>query len=165
MIERWQDAAGGLLQLAHEAPYALDTVHKHMPEMAHYAQLASPPQLVPAVGPFRCGMRAELPLPAGVLANGTTGKAVWEALDARYQGEPFVRVAALREPLDSDEHSFDPQVLNGTNCLEIAVVPHAAGHVLLIVRLDNLGKGAAGVAVQNLNLMLGLPEEQGLAGW
>ncbi len=165
MIERWQDAAGGLLQLAHEAPYALDTVHKHMPEVARYAELTHPLQFVPAVGPFRCGMRVEIPLHQALLTNGATGKAVWEALHARFDGERFVRVAPLREPLDSDEWSFDPQVCNGTNRLEIAVIPNLAGHVLLVVRLDNLGKGAAGVAVQCLNLMLGLAEEEGLRAW
>jgi len=165
LIERWQDPKGGLLQLAHEAPYSLDRVHKHMPELTRFARLASAPQFTPAVGPFRCGLRLQVPLPAGLLAPGATGKAVWEALDARYQGERFVRVAPLREPLDADERSFDPQALNDTNRLEIAVVPHPSDHVLLLVRLDNLGKGAAGAALQNLNLMLGLPEEQGLVAW
>ncbi len=165
LIERWQDPKGGLLQLAHEAPYSLDRAHKHMPELACYARLASEPQFTPAVGPFRCGLRLQVPLPAGLLARGATGKVVWEALDARYRGERFVRVAPLREPLDAGEHGFDPQALNDTNRLEIAVVPHPSDHALLLVRLDNLGKGAAGAALQNLNLMLGLPEEQGLVAW
>jgi N-acetyl-gamma-glutamyl-phosphate reductase len=162
MIERWQDPATGLLGLPHEAPYALDTLHKHLPEMAHYARIARPPHFVPAVGPFRCGMRVEIPLPVGLLADGATGKAIWETLHLRYAGERFASVAPLREPLEPDERSFDPQEFSGTNRLEIAVVPNPAGHVLLIVRLDNLGKGAAGMAVQSLNLMLGLPEETGL---
>jgi N-acetyl-gamma-glutamyl-phosphate reductase len=165
MIERWQDPESGLLQLAHPAPYALDRVHKHMPEVTHYAGLAGAPQFAPAVGPYRCGMRVDLPLPVGVLAPGSSGKAIWEALHARYDGELFVRVAALEEPLSTDERSFDPQGLNDTNRLEIAVVPHPSGHVLVRVRLDNLGKGAAGVAVQSLNLMLGLPEATGLVAW
>ena len=73
-----------------------------------------------------------------------------------------VSLAPLREPLEPDEHSFDPQLFNGTNLLEIAVVGNPAGHVLLIVRLDNLGKGAGCQGVQCLNLMLGLPEGAGL---
>jgi len=162
LIERWQDADRGLLQLAHEAPYALDRVHKHVPEMTHYAGLSQPPHFVPAVGPFRCGMRVEIPLPQGLRADGSTAKAVWEALSLRYADERFVRVAPLREPLDSDELSFDPQALNGSNDLEIAVVGNPLGHLLLIVRLDNLGKGASGVAVQSMNLMLGLPEDASL---
>ena len=163
LIDRWQDAQGGLLQLAHEAPYALDRAHKHIPEMTRYAGLQKPPHFVPAVGPFRCGMRVEIPLPQGLRTAGATAKAVWEALSLRYADERFVRVAPLREPLDADEMSFDPQALNGTNDLEIAVVGNPLGHVLLIVRLDNLGKGASGVAVQSMNLMLGLPEDASLA--
>lgn len=162
MIERWQDAQRGLLGLPHEAPYALDRIHKHVPEMTRYSDLEHAPQFVPAVGPFRCGMRVEIPLHESVLTPGASGKAVWETLEARYAGESFVRVAPLREPLDSDEHSFDPQALNGTNSIELQVIAHPAGHVLLLARLDNLGKGAAGAAVQNLNLMLGLPEDSGL---
>lgn len=161
-IERWQDPDAGLLQLVHEAPYALDTVHKHIPEMKHYAGLAHAPQFVPAVGPFRCGMRVEIPLHGAILPEGASAKAIWDAMERRYAGERFVRVAPLREPLEPDEHSFDPQLFNGTNLLEIAVVGNPAGHVLLIVRLDNLGKGAGCLAVQNLNLMLGLPEGAGL---
>lgn len=162
LIERWEDPELGLLHHVHEAPYALDRVHKHVPEMTRYAELEHEPHFVPAVGPFRCGMRVELPLPAGVLAPGATGKTCWETLHARYEGEPFVRVAPLREPLDADEASFDPRALNDTNELEIACVPNPLGHVLLVVRLDNLGKGAAGAAIQSINLMLGLPEDAGL---
>jgi N-acetyl-gamma-glutamyl-phosphate reductase len=162
MIARWEDPAVGLQRHVYEAPYALDRIHKHLPEMARYTGLAQPPHFAPAVGPFRCGMRVAIPLHAGLLARGADGKAIWNALDARYRGERFVRVQPLREPLDSDEFSFDPRACNDTNRIELRVVPNPAGHVLLIAVLDNLGKGAAGVAIQNLNLMLGLPEERGL---
>jgi N-acetyl-gamma-glutamyl-phosphate reductase len=164
LIERWQEPAAGLLSLPHEAPYAMDRIHKHIDEMTRHAGLEHPPHFIPAVGPFRCGLRVEISLHAALLASGATGKAIWEALDSRYRNERFVRVAPLREPLDSDEHSFDPQAFNGTNTLEIAVVPNPHGHVLLVVRLDNLGKGASGNAVQCMNLMLGLPEATGLSG-
>jgi N-acetyl-gamma-glutamyl-phosphate reductase len=162
MIEKWEDPARGLLTHVYEAPYALDRVHKHVPEMTRWSGLAREPQHVPAVGPFRCGMRVQIPLHASVLPSGASGKAVWEALDARYRGEPFVRVLPIREPLDSDESSFDPRACNDTNRIELRVLPHPSGHVLLMAVLDNLGKGAAGVAIQNLNLMLGLPEARGL---
>jgi N-acetyl-gamma-glutamyl-phosphate reductase len=164
MIARWEDPAVGLLRLVYEAPYALDRIHKHLPEMTRYSGLAQPPHFAPAVGPFRCGMRVAIPLHAGLLARGADGKAVWDALDARYRGERFVRVQPLREPLDCDEFSFDPRACNDTNRIELRVVPNPAGHVLLMAVLDNLGKGAAGVAIQNLNLMLGLPEARGLPG-
>jgi len=162
LIERWEDPARALLGLPHDAPYALERVHKHVPEITAYAGLARAPQFLPAVGPFRCGMRVSLPLHESLLASGASAKRVWEVLAERYRGEPFVRVAPLADPPASDEHSFDPRALNDTNSIELAVLPNPAGHLLLVARLDNLGKGAAGSAIQNLNLMLGLREETGL---
>lgn len=163
LIERWQDAELDLASLPFEAPYALERVHKHIPEMTRYTGLRAEPQFVPAVGPFRCGMRVQIPLPA-VLIGADGGAAVWTALHDRYRGEPFVRVRPLQPGASTDEWSFDPRACNDTNCLDIHVVPHPSGHVLLIALLDNLGKGAAGVAIQNLNLMLGLDETAGLPG-
>jgi N-acetyl-gamma-glutamyl-phosphate reductase len=162
MIAKWEDPAGGLLTQVFEAPYALDRVHKHAPEMTRWSGLTHEPQFTPSVGPFRCGMRVQVPLHAALLPRGTSGKSIWEALDARYRGEAFVRVLPIVEPLGADEKSFDPRACNDTNRIELRVLPHPSGHVLLIAVLDNLGKGAAGVAIQNLNLMLGLPEARGL---
>jgi N-acetyl-gamma-glutamyl-phosphate reductase len=71
-------------------------------------------------------------------------------------------VEALTDASEADEFSFNPQAFNETNRISLRVLPHQSGHVLLMARLDNLGKGAAGVAIQNLNLMLGMPEETGL---
>jgi N-acetyl-gamma-glutamyl-phosphate reductase len=163
LIERWEDPDRGLLTLPFEAPYALERIHKHIPEMVRYARLERSPCFIPAVGPFRAGMRVQVPLAEGLLAPGAGAKRVWEALEARYRGERFVRLAPLADPFGGDEAVFDPRRCNETNRLEIFVVPNPAGHVLLVVLLDNLGKGAAGAAVQNLNLMLGVPEERGLA--
>jgi len=164
LIERWEDPVGGLLSHVYEAPYALDRVHKHIPEMTKYAGLVHAPVFVPAVGPFRCGMRVEIPLHAAVLPALAGGKHVIDALEARYRNEPFVKVLPIQEPLDANERSFDPRACNDTNRIELRVVPHPSGHLLLMAVLDNLGKGAAGAAVQNLNLMLGLPETSGLSG-
>ena len=72
------------------------------------------------------------------------------------------RLLPIADPLESTERSFDPQALNDTNQIELRVLPHPSGHVLLMATLDNLGKGASGVAMQNLNLMLGLDESAGL---
>jgi N-acetyl-gamma-glutamyl-phosphate reductase len=162
LIEKWQDPARGLLALPFEAPYALERVHKHVPEMTKYAGLEHAPQFVPAVGPFRCGMRVEIPLHAAWLARDVGGKRVWEALAERYREEPFVRVQPYAEPPVFDDLTFDPRRCNDTNRIELHVVPNPAGHVLLVALLDNLGKGASGVAIQNLNLMLGLSEGAGL---
>jgi N-acetyl-gamma-glutamyl-phosphate reductase len=155
LIEKWEDPARGLLSLVYEAPYALAARHKHLPEMVRWSGLATEPQFVPAVGPFRCGMRVEVPLHAALLARGADGKAVWETLRARYEGEPDVRVLPLADAATLDDRSFDPQAANDTNRVDLHVVPHPSGHVLLVAILDNLGKGAAGAAVQNLELMLG----------
>ncbi|MBY0278659.1 N-acetyl-gamma-glutamyl-phosphate reductase [Candidatus Binatia bacterium] len=162
MIERWEDPATGLASLPFEAPYALDREHKHVPEMTRYARLAHKPQFVPAVGPFRCGMRIEIPLHAALLPAGTNAARLHAALLERYAGEPFVAVRPFDASAPSDERAFDPQAMNGTNRIELAVLPNPLGHVLLLATLDNLGKGAAGAAVQNLNLMLGLDEAHGL---
>jgi N-acetyl-gamma-glutamyl-phosphate reductase len=162
LIERWQHPDRGLLMLPFEAPYALERVHKHLPEMHAYSGLERAPQFAPAVGPFRCGMRIQIPLHAALLAPGASGKAIWEALDARYRDERFVVVHPFADPIETHEQSFDPRACNDTNRLEITVAANPAGHALLLAVLDNLGKGAAGMAIQNLNLMLGLPEERGL---
>lgn len=164
LIEKWEDPAGGLSSLAYEAPYALDRVHKHVPEMMNYAGLTREPQFIPAVGPFRCGMRVQIPIHAELLAGGDDGKRVWGVLRDRYAGEPFVRVMPLAEPLGVHERSLDPTACNDTNRIHLHVLPHPSGHVLLVGILDNLGKGAGGAAIQNLNLMLGCAETAGLRG-
>lgn len=162
LIERWEDPAHGLLALPFEAPYALDRVHKHIPEMVAYSRIAREPLFVPAVGPYRCGMRVEVPLHVDDLATGVTGKQLGEALEARYRDEIFVRVHPVSETQDKDERLLDPCACNDSNRIELRVIPHPSGHCLLVAILDNLGKGAAGVAIQNLNLMLGIDEGEGL---
>ncbi len=162
LIEKWEDAERGLGSLAYEAPYALERVHKHVPEMTKYSLLDSAPHFVPAVGPFRCGMRVQVPIHARLLQR-RGGETVLAVLRERYRQEPFVRVLPNEQPLEINDRSFDPQACNNTNRMDIHVAPHPAGHVLLIAILDNLGKGACGVAIQNLNLLLGLPETTGLS--
>lgn len=162
MIEKWENPAGGLRALAYEAPYALDRVHKHIPEMVQYTGLQREPYFGPAVGPFRCGMRVQIPVHAEALQVGCNGRRVWEVLHERYRDEPFVRVIPSLEPLAAGERSFDPQACNDTNRIELHVLPHPSGHVLLMAILDNLGKGASGVAIQSINLMLGFDETTGL---
>ncbi|MBW2425348.1 MAG: N-acetyl-gamma-glutamyl-phosphate reductase [Deltaproteobacteria bacterium] len=162
LIARWESPETKLLDHAYEAPYALERIHKHIPEMQRYARLEQAPQFVPAVGPFACGMRVEVPIHASLLATETTGEAAWEALAERYRGEPFVEVAPFSGLDPVDEWTLDPTALNETNGLRLRVHPNAAGHLLLVALLDNLGKGASGVAIQSLNLMLGLGEETGL---
>jgi N-acetyl-gamma-glutamyl-phosphate reductase len=162
LIERWEDPKRKLINLPHEAPYSIDKLHKHIPEIMRYGGLSAEPQFLPNVGPFRSGMRVEIMIPAKALPKRGAGKLIWEILSARYDKETFVRVEALTDAGEVDEFTFDPQVHNDTNLISLRVLPHQSGHILLVARLDNLGKGAAGVAIQNLNLMLGVSEEMGL---
>ena len=162
MIENWESPDIGLESLPHEAPYSLDKIHKHIPEMVKYASLTAEPQFVPAVGPFRCGMRVEVPIHTSLLSQRADGAKVWETFHKLYENETFVKVAPMGELGAIDEWSFDPQSCNDTNLIELHVVPHPSGHLLLVALLDNLGKGASGAAIQNLNLMLGISENTGL---
>jgi N-acetyl-gamma-glutamyl-phosphate reductase len=162
LIERWESHDGGRIGLPFEAPYALERIHKHIPEMQRYAGLEQAPQFIPAVGPFACGMRVEVPIHQSLLADGATGESIWQLLADRYQDETFVEAAPFRDLEPIDDFSLDPTRLNDTNKLELHVLPNAAGHILLVGLLDNLGKGASGVAIQSLNLMLGLGEATGL---
>ena len=163
LIEKWEDSDSDLSSLPFEAPYALGRVHKHVPEMRFHSGLETDPQFVPAVGPFACGMRVEIPLHVRLMDPAATADRVATAWVDRYHEEPFVRIHT--DPLAQPPHekSFDPRVCNDTNRIELHLVPHASGHLLLVAILDNLGKGAAGVAIQNLNLMLGCDETTGLA--
>jgi N-acetyl-gamma-glutamyl-phosphate reductase len=161
-IKRWESADTGLQSHLFEAPYAVDRVHKHIPEMQRYSGLLKAPQFVPAVGPFACGMRVQVPIHQSLLASGVTGEAAWNVLAERYQDEPFVEVVPFTNGESIDEWSLDPTALNDTNRIRLHVLPNPAGHLLLVGLLDNLGKGASGVAIQSLNLMLGLNEETGL---
>jgi len=162
LIQRWEDAQLHLTSLPYETPYAYTRVHKHIPEMMQFSGLRVEPQFLPSVGPFACGMRVQVALPATSLPSGTDATRIWSALHARYADEPFVHVIPLAQPAEPDERVFDPRRCNDTNRIELHVVGHPSGHVVLIAILDNLGKGASGVAIQSLNLMLGLPERTGL---
>jgi len=162
LIQRWESPELRLGSLPYEAPYAYTQVHKHVPEMMKFSKLLAEPQFMPAVGPFACGMRVQVALPATSLPSGVKAGAIWDALHTRYEGEEFVRMQPLDEPVAQDELSFDPRKCNDTNRIELRVIPHPSGHVVLMGILDNLGKGASGAAIQSLNIMLGLPEGTGL---
>jgi len=163
LIEHWESPDHGLNDLPFEATYALDRLHKHIPEMKKYSGLTTEPQFVPAAAPFRCGMRVQIPLHNNHI-NGDSSQ-MWQILADTYADEAFVQVLPfddLQTEVQRNEFTFDPRRCNGTNRVELRVLPNPSGHVLLMGILDNLGKGASGAAVQNLNLMLGLDECLGL---
>lgn len=162
LIAKWEGGQPELENLPFESPYALHTMHKHVPEMTEYSGLTNEPQFIPSVGPFITGMRLEIPLHKAVLPEKVMANDIWEVLDHRYADEKFVRIHPVEDTLAYADPAFDPRVANDTNRLDISIMPNTLGHVLLVVQLDNLGKGASGAAVQNMNLMLGLPEDAGL---
>lgn len=142
-------------------PYGLTLSHKHLPEMHTFSKLAHPPVFSPFVGNYYQGMFVAVPLQLRLLARSATAEAVRETLAARYAKERFVRV--MPAGVDATESGYlDPTACNGTNRVELFVFGGDT-QVLLAARLDNLGKGASGAAVQNLNLMLGVEEGTSLS--
>lgn len=129
--------------------YALGLDHKHLPEIVRYGGLTRTPVFTPNVGAWAQGMIVTIPLHLDAL--GTAAAALHGALDDHYRGQNFVRVGRMAE----NPAILDPQALNDTNNLELFVYASADGErAVLAARLDNLGKGAGGAAVQNLDLML-----------
>lgn len=132
--------------------YALDLEHKHVPEIMAYSGLVRRPIFVPSVGDFAQGMLVSIPLFLDALPGQPKGRDLEAALTRRYQTSTFVRMAASVE-----QTRIEPESLNGSNALELRVFTNEARrHAVLVAKLDNLGKGASGAAVQNLGLMLGL---------
>jgi N-acetyl-gamma-glutamyl-phosphate reductase len=145
MIEAYEAGRAPAFEL-----YALGLDHKHVPEITAYGGLARPPIFVPSVGNFRQGMAVSIPLLLDALPGRPSAADLESALTHHYAGARHVRVLAPSAKLD-------PQALNDTNDLELRVARNAPrGQAVLIATLDNLGKGASGAAVQNLELMLGL---------
>ena len=160
MIEQYQ--AGGDAGLAAPRPYALTLAHKHLPEMTTHSRLAVAPVFQPIVGNFYQGLSVSIPLQLAQLPRQSTPEALHAALQRHYAGEEFVRVMPLRDPATLEAGHFDVQACNGSNRVDLFVFASQT-HAMLMARLDNLGKGASGAAVQCMNLHLGLPEGTGLA--
>ncbi|KAB8333510.1 N-acetyl-gamma-glutamyl-phosphate reductase [Scytonema tolypothrichoides VB-61278] len=144
--------------------YSTQFGHKHVKEMQYFSGLASPPLFVPAVGDFEQGMLVQVPLALWTLDNPPSGEVIHQAIADYYQGEKFVQLSPFQDStLLRDGKFLDVMAMNGTNIVQIFVFANDTTHeALLVARLDNLGKGASGAAVQNLNIMLGFPEELGL---
>ncbi|MEQ8602044.1 MAG: N-acetyl-gamma-glutamyl-phosphate reductase [Marivibrio sp.] len=141
--------------------YGLGLNHKHVPEIRRWAGLDRAPLFVPSVGRYRQGMLVSLPLQLDALPGAPTPDALYDALAARYGDEGYVEVLGPAET--AEIATLDPESLNGTNKLRLHVFANEAARQALVVGLiDNLGKGASGQALQNLNIMLGAPEGRGL---
>jgi N-acetyl-gamma-glutamyl-phosphate reductase len=159
MIEQYE--AGGDARLNAPRPYGLTLGHKHVPEMMTHGGLTVSPVFMPIVGPFYKGLSVSVPLHLSQLKSGTTPEALHKALRHRYEGERFVRVMPLRDPAALAEAFFDVQACNDTNRVDIFVFANEH-QAILMARLDNLGKGASGAAVQSMNVHLGVDEGLGL---
>jgi N-acetyl-gamma-glutamyl-phosphate reductase len=152
--------------------YGFTLAHKHLPEMQMHAGLAHPPVFAPAVGAFAQGMLVEVPLQLWALPGRPAPADIQAVLAEWYAGEQFVEVASEAEVAELQGRragaagyvpELDPEALNGANRMRLFVFGAADGtQARLVALLDNLGKGASGAAVQNLNLMLGLEEGSGL---
>ena len=130
--------------------YGLGLEHKHVPEIMKYTGLTRRPVFMPSVGNFRQGMLVQLPLHLELLPGRPTGAQLHDALAAHYAGSEWVSVQSA-----TDNGKLDALALNDTNKMELRVFANEKHrHAVLIARLDNLGKGASGAAVQNLKLML-----------
>ncbi|WP_174504215.1 N-acetyl-gamma-glutamyl-phosphate reductase [Acidiphilium sp. C61] len=136
--------------------YALSLNHKHLPEIAAHAGLARRPIFVPSVGHFRQGMLVSIPLHLDALPGRPTAREIGSALMERYDGGG--QVVVRRTPC---EQRVQAAVAEGSDLMELFVFENEAeSQAVLVARLDNLGKGAAGAAVQNIGLMLGLAARQ-----
>jgi N-acetyl-gamma-glutamyl-phosphate reductase len=171
LIEEFAAPPPGATQDAFR-PYGLTLAHKHAPEMRAYAGLTHPPVFAPAVGRYAQGMIVEVPLPLWALPGQPSPADLRDALSAAYAGERFVTVAGEAETKALQKAragaggyvaALDPEALNGTNRLNLYVFgAEDQEQARLVAVLDNLGKGASGAAVQNLNLMCGMDEAAGL---
>jgi N-acetyl-gamma-glutamyl-phosphate reductase len=150
MIEAYESGTAPAFEL-----YGLGFEHKHLPELQKYTGLTRRPIFVPSVGNFRQGMLVSVPLHLDLLAGKAGAKDIEAILAKHYAGAELVTVVPTASEGKRAER-VEPEALNDTDKLELRVFAHEAyGHAVLVARLDNLGKGASGAAVQNLRLMLG----------
>jgi N-acetyl-gamma-glutamyl-phosphate reductase len=161
MIEEFEKADAPHYVETVQRAYALGLSHKHIPEMTRHAGLTRPPLFSPHVARFYRGMLVEMPLQLWALPGTVKPADVHAALADAYAGKALVSVAGLEDA--AALKVLDAELLSGTNLLKLFVFANEkAGQARVAALFDNLGKGAGGAAVQNMNLMLGLPETSGL---
>jgi N-acetyl-gamma-glutamyl-phosphate reductase len=153
--------ASGNAKLASPRPYALGLTHKHLPEMATHTGLQSAPIFTPIVGNFYKGLAVTTYFSASDLAKRVSPRDVQTLFAEYYAGEAFVHVAPFDDSNNLDTGFFDVQANNGTNRVDLFVFGNQECFVT-VARLDNLGKGASGAAIQCMNLSVGSAEDMGL---
>ena len=153
MIASFEDGSAPSFEL-----YGLGFEHKHISEMQLYSGLTRRPIFIPSVGNYRQGMLVSVPLQLGTLPAKPSGADLQAALATRYAGSKYVFVVPPQNEA-AKRGRLEPEALNETNMLELYVfTSDKHQQAVLVARLDNLGKGASGAAVQNMRLMLGLPD-------
>lgn len=161
MIAEFEDKASAGYTQTVSRIYGLSLNHKHIPEMQKHAGLNHPPLFEPSVGRFYRGMLVEVPLQLWALPAKPTSRDIHAALVKAYPERPLVRIASLEDAAAAK--TLDAELLAGSNGLTLYVFANEkAAQARVVAVFDNLGKGAGGAAVQNLNIMLGLPETTGL---
>ncbi|MDA1089595.1 MAG: N-acetyl-gamma-glutamyl-phosphate reductase [Proteobacteria bacterium] len=161
MIESFEDVNAADYTEEAFRVYALSLQHKHVPEIQVHANLDHRPLFMPSVGRYSQGMIVQVPLALWSLPGKPTSQDLHDALATHYDGMRFVKVCPLED--SSKMTGVQPEALNGTNELHLYVFANdAEGQAVVMALLDNLGKGASGQAVQNMNLMLGFDAAAGL---
>jgi N-acetyl-gamma-glutamyl-phosphate reductase len=161
MIAEFEDKASVDYTETVSRIYGLTLSHKHIPEMQKHSGLAHPPVFQPNVGRFYRGMLVEVPLQLWALPAKPTARDIHAALVKSYPDRPLIKVASLEDA--AAVKTLDAEILAGSNTLALYVfASEKAAQARVVAVLDNLGKGAGGAAVQNLNIMLGMPETTGL---
>lgn len=153
-----QGAGKGMEAARH---YALDLQHKHLPEMRLHGELSRTPLFTPIIGNFERGMTVAIPLHLDTLSKKVNLEDLQKLYEDRYGHSRFVHVMPLGEASMPEAGYFDPTACNGTNRAEIFIYGNAQ-QALLLCRLDNLGKGASGAALQCMNIALNVDEGRGL---
>lgn len=161
LIANFEDPSSAGYTQAPYFVYGLGLAHKHVPEIQLHSGLAKRPLFVPSVGRFAQGMLVQVPLQLADLPTRPSAKDVHQTLAAHYAGSTFVKVVALDDSAKLTQ--LQAEDANGTNDLRLFVFANADGdQAVVMALLDNLGKGASGSCVQNLNIMFGFDEGAGL---
>ncbi len=161
LVERYRAFTTEQAENWNTRPYALGLSHKHVPEMRHFSGLDHNPIFSPAVGNYYRGMLIQIPLHRAMLNKASSCADLSNLLAERYADEAFIEVVDVKADALLEDGYLNPTATNGSDQMQLMVFGNDE-QFLLIARYDNLGKGASGAAVQNLNLMLGLDEQLGL---
>lgn len=161
LIEKYESGKTDKKSIESPVFYSLGLKHKHIPEMLKVSGLSKAPLFTPIVSGYYQGMTVAIPLYMQMLTNSFTVEGIHDFFAEYYEGQRFIRVIPGDAESYLDNGYLPATACNSSNMLEIFIFGNS-DHVLLIARLDNLGKGASGAAVQNMNIMLGFDEGAGL---